>query len=73
MVRQSWELPYEGHPIKIMYDKMKRLKSVMVTWSRATYGDFFKKISTMKDNVRMKETQLELDPSKDNRSQLKKA
>lgn len=41
-------------------------------WSKETYGDFFKKIATMEDLIRVKEIQLEINPSKENREELRR-
>lgn len=39
---------------------------MLINWSKVTYGDFFKKIATMEDIVKMKEVQMELNASKEN-------
>lgn len=41
-------------------------------WSKESFGDIFKKVATMEDIVRMKETQLEIDPSEINRANLRR-
>ncbi|KAG5594126.1 hypothetical protein H5410_035358 [Solanum commersonii] len=52
----------EGTPFKILNDKLKRLNGELSGWSKKTYGDFFKKVATMEDVVKMKEVQLRVGP-----------
>lgn len=49
------------------------VKKALCAWSKLTYGDVFKKITTMDDVIKMKELQLEFDPSEKNRANLRKA
>lgn len=56
----------------MLNEKLKRLKKTLTSWSKESYGDFFFKISTMEDIVRMKVVQLELNPSEENRAELRR-
>lgn len=50
--------------------KLKKVKKTLVLWGRRTCGDIFKKVATLEEQVKMKEIQLELDPSIENRAEL---
>lgn len=41
VVSQSWEMPCEGSPFHRFNEKLKRLRTVLIKWSKSTYGDFF--------------------------------
>lgn len=36
----------------VLKEKLKKLRSILSTWSRNTFGDFFKKLATQEDIVR---------------------
>lgn len=59
-----------GSPFNIVHQKLKRLKRVLIQQSRDTYGNFFRKIATLEDIARVKEAQLEINPTKENRKDL---
>lgn len=62
----------EGSPFKKIQEKLKKVKIALSTWSKSIFGDMFKKIATMEDVIKMKELQLELNPTKENRAELRK-
>ncbi|XP_059306203.1 uncharacterized protein LOC132057591 [Lycium ferocissimum] len=53
--------------------KMKRVKKALASWSKETYGNIFQQISTLEDVIKVKELQLELNPTGLNREELHKA
>lgn len=65
-------MPVEGSPFKVVHEKMKNVKKRLMVWSKATFINFFQKVSTMEDVNKVKELQLELDPSEENRAALRK-
>lgn len=56
----------------VLHEKLKRVKMSLGTWSKTTFGNVFQQVATMEDVVKVKELHLELDPSKENRAELKK-
>lgn len=70
LVKQSWEEEAVGSPFYIVHQKLKRLKRILIQWSRNTFWNFFQKIATLEDVLRMKEAQLEINPSEENRREL---
>lgn len=61
-----------GTPLYIVQQKLKRLKKVLIQWSRDTYGNLFRKIATSEDVARMKEAQLEINRSEENKKDLQR-
>lgn len=51
---------------------MKKVRKTLSRWSKETYDNFFQKVATFKDITRVKETQIEIQPSPANREELKK-
>lgn len=71
MVKEVWQDKIQGNPLIVM-QQMKKLRKVLIAWSRSTYEDIFKKITALDDIVRMKEIQLEVNPSENNKRELSK-
>lgn len=65
-------MPMEGSPLKVVHKKMKNVKKRLVVWSKATFVNFFQKVSAMEDMNKVKKLQLELDLSEENRATLRK-
>lgn len=59
-------------PFQNFERQTQKVKGELVRWSKESFGDIFKKVATMEDIVRMKETQLEIDPSEINRANLRR-
>lgn len=72
VVRQHWRTDRQGSPFLIFHDKLKNTKKALAKWSRDTYGDVFRNIATLEDLIKVKELQLELQPTPNNRSELSK-
>lgn len=62
VVQQSWMEDVQGNPFYRVHKKLKILKKVLITWTRKTYGNFFRNIATLEDIARVKETQLDITP-----------
>lgn len=69
----NWAVDFEGSPFMELLTKLKKVKRALEEWSKIEYGNIFITKATMEDIISVKETQLELDPSPENRIQLKKA
>lgn len=61
-----------GDPFSEFQGKMKKGKRDLAEWSKATYGNIFEKLATLEDMIRVKEIQLEINPTQINRSKLSK-
>lgn len=48
------------------------MKKALAVWSKETFGDVFRKVVDLEDQVRIKETQLEIFPTQENREELNK-
>lgn len=51
---------------------MKNVKRALSEWSRKEFGNIFIQHTTLEDIIKVKEQQLELDPSSENRADLKR-
>ncbi|XP_070007763.1 uncharacterized protein [Nicotiana sylvestris] len=49
VVKDNWRVDFAGDPFILFNHKLKKLKKVLSTWSRATYGDIFQKIATLEE------------------------
>ncbi|XP_075099007.1 uncharacterized protein LOC142175900 [Nicotiana tabacum] len=66
VVKENWQADFAGDPFIIFNHKLKRLKKALSTWSRATYGDIFQKISSLEEVVLVHEAQFERHPTYQN-------
>lgn len=71
-VKKAWEVAMEGAPFKVLHEKLKRMKMTLGAWSKTNFGNIFQIAATMEDMVKVKELQLELDLSGENRAELRK-
>ncbi|XP_070036716.1 uncharacterized protein [Nicotiana tomentosiformis] len=72
VVRENWQEDFYPNPFILFNHKLKKLKKALSTWSRATYGDIFQKISILEEVVKVHEAQFELRPTLQNRERLQK-
>lgn len=70
IVSQNWKIDFSGSPFVEFHAKMKKVKSALVRWSEEVFGNIFHHIATIEDIIRVKETQIELQPSASNRAEL---
>ncbi|XP_070023012.1 uncharacterized protein [Nicotiana sylvestris] len=64
-------LDWSANHFCIFNYKLKKLKKALYTWSRATYGDIFQTIASLKEVVLVHERQFEVNPTQMNRKRLK--
>ncbi|XP_019252907.1 PREDICTED: uncharacterized protein LOC109231725 [Nicotiana attenuata] len=72
VVRENWKTDFMGDPFFMFNQKLKRLKKALTAWSRATYGDIFKKIASLEEVVLAHEAEFEKNPTFQNRVRLQK-
>ncbi|XP_070041000.1 uncharacterized protein [Nicotiana tomentosiformis] len=73
VVRQNWHAGLIGDHFLMFKQKLKKVKSALSKWSKATYGDIFKQLVILEDIVKVKEMPFEEEPTIDNRIVLQKA
>ncbi|KAH0693550.1 hypothetical protein KY285_020647 [Solanum tuberosum] len=73
IIEENWKVEFEGCPFIKFQSKIKKIKGVLAKWSKVTFGDVFQSIATLEDEIRVKECQLEINPTAENRSELNKA
>lgn len=67
IVQDSWKENITGSPFQIVHKKLKKVKSVLASWSRATFREFFQNVATLVDIIKVKKSQLEIQPTPENR------
>lgn len=73
VVEENWKVNFKGSPFVEFQAKMKQVKQALAKWSKETFGDIFQKIKSLEEEIRLKEIQLEIHPSKQNTEELSKA
>lgn len=63
-------MDFHANPFTLFNHKLKKLKKALATWSKDTYGDIFKKISSLEEVVKVHESQFILRPTLENRERL---
>lgn len=56
----------------VLHAKLKKIKRVLPCWGKECYGNIFNQRATLEDIIRAKEAILEVDPSPENRVNLKR-
>ncbi|XP_059295426.1 uncharacterized protein LOC132048754 [Lycium ferocissimum] len=69
----NWLLDFATNPFVELHAKMKKVKKALANWNKNTYGNHFQQVSTLEDVIKVKELQLEINPSGVHREQLHKA
>lgn len=59
-MKLNWEVDFVGSPFIEFQAKMKKIRKVLSRQSEETYSNFFQKVATFEDIIRVKETQLEI-------------
>ncbi|WMV18188.1 hypothetical protein MTR67_011573 [Solanum verrucosum] len=72
IVEDSWKIDFAGNPFLELHAKMKNVKKALSTWSREVFGNVFQQIATLEDIIKVREAQLQIHPSADNRAALNK-
>lgn len=70
IIQQNWMIDFVGCPFLEFHAKLKRVKRALIKWSREVFGNIFQEIATIEDVIKVKEAQLEILPSADNRAEL---
>ncbi|XP_070010247.1 uncharacterized protein [Nicotiana sylvestris] len=72
VVRDNWTADFNANPFIIHNHKLKKLKKALSLWSKATFGNIFQKIESMKEVVMVHEAEFEANPTGMNRERLQK-
>ncbi|XP_015169816.1 uncharacterized protein [Solanum tuberosum] len=72
IVEENWKVDFAGNPFIEFHAKLKKVKKALSIWSKEVFGDIFQQISTIEDIIKVKEAQLEIQPSATNRAELSK-
>uniref|UniRef100_M1AL69 RNA-directed DNA polymerase (Reverse transcriptase); Ribonuclease H n=1 Tax=Solanum tuberosum TaxID=4113 RepID=M1AL69_SOLTU len=72
IVAENWTVEFAGNPFIEFHAKMKKVKKALTGWSKEAFGNIFQQIATMEDVIKVKEDQLEIQPSASNRADLNK-
>lgn len=72
MVKRNWQVDFCGDPFLMFHAKLKKVKTALTGWSKREFSNIFIQRATLEDIVRVKEEQLELDPTPKNREELSK-
>lgn len=70
LVHRYWKVDFECSPFLIFHAKIRKVKRTLVEWSRKEYGNIFVRIATSEDIIKVKEVQLEIMPSPENKADL---
>ncbi|KAH0744967.1 hypothetical protein KY290_032960 [Solanum tuberosum] len=73
IVEENWRIDFVGCPFIEFQAKLKKVKGALAKWSNATFGNIFQKVTTFEDEVKVKEIQLEINATEENRADLKRA
>ncbi|KAK4706689.1 hypothetical protein R3W88_033755 [Solanum pinnatisectum] len=72
IVEENWKVDFAGNPFIEFHAKLKKVKKALSIWSKEVFGDIFQQIATIEDIIKVKEAQLEIQPSTTNRAELSK-
>ncbi|XP_059295467.1 uncharacterized protein LOC132048800 [Lycium ferocissimum] len=72
VVKYNWETDVLANSFMTFNVKLKKMKKVLSTWSKSTYGDIFQKITNLEDVIKAHEAIFEANPSYANREKLMK-
>lgn len=68
VVQSNWSIDFMGNPLMELHAKLQ--KKALTDWSRAEFGNIFLQVATLEDIIKVKEAQLEIMPSSENRTEL---
>lgn len=72
VVKQYWSGDFGPDPFFKVHNKMKKVSKALAKWSRDTYGDIFKQVTTLEEVVKVNEIEFEQHPTSGNRERLQK-
>ncbi|KAF5187181.1 Ribonuclease h domain [Thalictrum thalictroides] len=62
LVEASWSIYISGNPFFVLSQKLKRLKLVLKSWNKSSFGHLDTNIKSGTDSLHMLQMQLDLDP-----------
>lgn len=72
IVEDNWKVDFVGNSFIELHVKLKNVKRALSTWSKEVFGNFFQQIATLEYIIKLREVQLQINPSVDNRAELSK-
>ncbi|WMV41297.1 hypothetical protein MTR67_034682 [Solanum verrucosum] len=72
IVVDNWRVDFTGTSFIEFHVKIKKVKKALAEWSKDVFGNIFQQIATIEDVIKVKEAQLEIQPSESNRTELSK-
>ncbi|KAH0757746.1 hypothetical protein KY290_021239 [Solanum tuberosum] len=72
IVEDSWKIDFVGNPFLEFHAKLKNVKKALSAWSKEVFGNVFQQIAMLEDIIKVREAQLQIHPSADNRAALNK-
>jgi len=72
VVKENWHADFHASPFILFNHKMKKVKSALSVWSKATFRDIFQRLASLEEVVKVHETQFELNPTVQNRERLQR-
>ncbi|XP_060190319.1 uncharacterized protein LOC132619425 [Lycium barbarum] len=72
VVKENWVESYGSDPFFNFHNKLKKVGRALSKWSRDTYGDIFKQITTLEKVVQVHEQEFEQNPIGLNRERLQR-
>lgn len=73
VIEDNWRIDFKDDLFIEFHAKLKKFKAALVAWSRNSFGNIFQKRASLEDEVKVKEIQLEINPSMENRVELNKS
>lgn len=70
ILKDCWTREATGNPMWILHQKMKRLSTTLITWSKKEYGDVFATVKDYEERVRNAEEEVINNNSEHSRSNL---
>lgn len=72
MVEENWKIDFIGDSFVEFHVKLKKVRGAFIKWSKGTFGNIFQRISTLEEKVKVKEIQLEINATMENKVSLNK-
>ena len=73
VVKQCWSGSLPGSPLKVLSEKLRKMKQALRQWSRSSFGDIFLEIRSAEQKVAEAELAHDDNPSEELLIQLHKA
>ncbi|KAH0768990.1 hypothetical protein KY290_012971 [Solanum tuberosum] len=72
LIEENWKIDFVGRSFLVFQSKIKKVKGVLAKWSKELFGNIFQQIAILEDVIKVKEAQLEIQPSAENKTALEK-